>query len=170
MSLYNQLFEIDILAPVLLQVLRMDVCNIPRFRDCYLNEDGTRVVVLTRTGGGNRAEYESENKALAQCPGYVSDEDVGSDNTYAYFYFEPPREFREKFKKMAPEHGRRPAIERFFDLVKKLNDPEYKDDPEVVRALEVGRRIVDQMQGATILHEATADMENPPDNVTIIEM
>lgn len=164
MSLYNQLFKTDALAPFLLgEVLCLDYREVPRFRDCYLNEDGTKVVVLTRTGGGNRAEYEDENRQLAQHSCYTNDEDAGEDSTYAYFYFEPSEQFRDKLKEMALEQGRRPAIERFMELIAKLNDPDHQKDSEVVRALEVGRKILQQIEGAMILQEMSSDLENPPD-------
>jgi S-adenosylhomocysteine hydrolase len=62
--------------------------EVPRLRDCYL-EDG-HIHIYTRTGGGNREYYEAENAALQHHPEYVSDEDDGYDCTYATFTFRIP--------------------------------------------------------------------------------
>lgn len=110
MSLYNLLFGVNSLAPILLKHLGLSEDDIPRFRDCYL--DGDQIVIYTRTGGGNRDFYEDEETCRSNYPEYFqkkedapkgpwnadlrkskyyqSDEDDDFDSTYAYFRFRVP--------------------------------------------------------------------------------
>lgn len=113
MSLYNMLFGVNDMAQVLLKCLNFNASDIPRFRDCYLEKD--RIVIHTRTGGGNRDCYDSLesckenypeyfdgtddpkgpwNSDLQKHPLYLSDEDDDFDSTYANFYFKFPEEFK----------------------------------------------------------------------------
>ena len=114
MSLYNLMFGYDELAPILLEMLGLTPADVPRFRDCYLHNN--RIVVYTRTGGGNRDFYESEEKCRANYPEsftgeddpsgpwnedlrsnphYLDDRDNYMDSTYAYFFFSFPKEHEE---------------------------------------------------------------------------
>lgn len=69
----------------------------PRFRDCYLDQGGDNIQVLTRTGGGNRESYVEENEVITKMPTYVSDEDCDWDCTYAEWTFTVPEEWKEDF-------------------------------------------------------------------------
>lgn len=146
MSLYNMLFGTNALADVLLAVIELDRGAIPRFRDCSLNEDGTRVVVFTRTGGGNREAYEEENETLARHPLYLADRDDDFDSTYAYFDFSIPPQFQADLKELAAQgRGEGPAIGKFEALIGTLRAGKT-DSPQVKRALEVGKNIMDKIQ------------------------
>lgn len=123
MSLYNAIFGQNQLAPVLLQALGLTASDVPRFRDCYLSEGS--IVIYTRTGGGNRDYYESEescrecypeyfqnkdeapagpwNEDLRSNKYYLSDEDDDFDSTYAYFRFSYPPEYEEDLKAIAAD-------------------------------------------------------------------
>jgi hypothetical protein len=119
-SLYNMLFGVNGAAPVLLAMLGLTENDVPRFRDCYI--EGEHVVIHTRTGGGNRDFYDSEescrdnypdyfggedepkgpwNSTLKENPFYVYDEDGDYDSTYANFYFRFPDEYAEDLKALA---------------------------------------------------------------------
>lgn len=117
MSLYNMLFGVNQRTPILLATLGLTTSDVPRFRDCYV-KDG-RIVIYTRTGGGNRRYYDSEescrenypedfdvdsgneipdgpwNSTLTSNPFYERDEDDDFDCTYASFYFRFPDKFRD---------------------------------------------------------------------------
>jgi hypothetical protein len=88
-GLYNMMFGVNRLAGPLLAALNISHRNVPRFRDCFLHVDGT-IVIYTRTGGGNRAEYEKENQMMRGHSNYLSDEDDALDSTYALFHFSAP--------------------------------------------------------------------------------
>jgi len=72
--------------------------SFPRFRDLAVNPSEPRVVVLTRTGGGNREEYEEENEALTRLEGYLRNSDADFDDTYAEWEYEIPEKSRENWK------------------------------------------------------------------------
>lgn len=111
MSLYNMLFGVNEMAPTLLAALGINEGNVPRFRDCYLDTEKKRIVIHTRTGGGNRDFYESEescrdnhpeyftgkdkpsgpwNADMRKHPQFLYDRDDDFDATYADFYFSFP--------------------------------------------------------------------------------
>lgn len=71
--------------------------DIPRYRDTYtMVEAGEpRIVIYTRTGGGNREEYESENSQLAAHPLFVRDFDDDFDRTFAHFCYSVPEPWKE---------------------------------------------------------------------------
>jgi hypothetical protein len=94
MSLYNLVMGLDKDADRLLTILnKVQPLNIPRFRDCYIKENNDKYIcVLTRTGGGNREEYQVANEMMTNHPLYVNDEDCEWDITYAEFYFRIPNE------------------------------------------------------------------------------
>ncbi len=80
-------------------LVNIDMDLIPGYCRCYLNpsneyiiKSGTHFefVVMTRSGGSNREEYENGNKYLITNENYIYDEDADYDNTYAYFYYKIP--------------------------------------------------------------------------------
>lgn len=93
MSLYNMLFGMNSDTETILAALSLTRSDIERFRDCWADDVNDRIVILTRTGGGNREYYP--NAALVQHPLYLSDKDDDFDPTYAYYYFSLP-ETREE--------------------------------------------------------------------------
>lgn len=84
-----------------LKILGIELENIPRFRDVYVIV-GTdpEIVIYTRTGGGNRSEYEDQNESLANHPGYLRDEDDSFDNTFAHFHYSVPERFKTRVSQL----------------------------------------------------------------------
>jgi len=72
--------------------------DIPRLRGVGI-DDG-KILIHTRTGGGNRENYEDKNNALASNEYYISDEDDDFDCTYANFWFRIPEELTEELLKL----------------------------------------------------------------------
>jgi hypothetical protein len=123
MSLYNSLFGCHPLAMFVLRTLGLHVSSVPRFRDVYLQAG--KIVVYTRSGGGNRDYYESEescrecypslfnvpgqepegpwNSDLRRHPLYISDSDCEIDSTYANFYFCYPIDYRSELEMLEHE-------------------------------------------------------------------
>lgn len=69
---------------------------IPRFRGIeYEYEEGRHwhrqnkeiIVIYTRTGGGNREDYEEENNKLKNCPNFISEADEDGDCTFIKWKF-----------------------------------------------------------------------------------
>lgn len=164
MSLYNSLFGVNLLAPMLLAMLGLKEHDVPRFRDCYF--DGENICVYTRTGGGNRDAYESPgrrkanypdlyptdeavnagpfNRDLRMVPEYVYDDDDDYDSTYATFYFKVPERFAW-FKEWAADKTERPAAKRWEDFFAKVEDGD-KDDPAVQKLMEVGAPLLEKIK------------------------
>jgi hypothetical protein len=97
-GLYNMVFGVNGLAGPLLHSLNIDPASVSRFRDCFLSDEDT-IVIYTRTGGGNRAEYAEENELLRGHSSYLRDEDDSFDSTYALFHFALPEEFKPFLEK-----------------------------------------------------------------------
>lgn len=153
MSFYNMLFGVNPAAGILLAMLGIDSSFPPRFRDCYI--DGDHIVIYTRTGGGNREDYEDENDAMCALPGYVSDADDDFDCTYATFRYTPPEKFRAEFEMLRDMGGSGDPAKAWAGLLDKLNDPGKRDDPEVLATIEKMRPTMDAIAKA-LLPEATA--------------
>lgn len=58
-GLYNMLFGVSSVTPILLKIVDVDPGSIPRFRDCYI--DGDYIVIHTRAG----AETEKIMKKIS---------------------------------------------------------------------------------------------------------
>jgi hypothetical protein len=160
MSLYNMMFEISPSAGLTLEVLKLTPGDIPRFRDAYFDADENKLVIYTRTGGGNREYYGSPdgydnegyegpfNSDLEAHPNYIDDQDDDFDCTYAYFNFSIPDEFKpifEMFKSLGAGQESNPT-EKFAKMIEDLQAG--KSTPETERALEVGKSIVEQITKA----------------------
>jgi hypothetical protein len=139
MSLYHMLFGVNNTAPVLLAILGLTKKDVPRFRDCYI--DGDRIVIHTRTGGGNRDYYDSEqscrvnypecfdgkedpigpwNSTLTANAYYLYDVDDDFDSTYADFYFKIPEEYAEDLKALAERSEMLKPSEKWQALFKTM--------------------------------------------------
>lgn len=155
MSLYNALFGVNPHAPMLLGFLGITPGDVPRFRDCYA--EGGRIVIHTRTGGGNRAWYDNAecyreetgedgegpwNDDLRALPGFVRDEDGDFDSTYANFYYEPPEDVAKLVSQLGEIGGDNPS-ERWQRLFGAMR--EGRDNPQVARALEVCKPIIEAL-------------------------
>ena len=106
MSLYNLLHGMNPKTSELLNMIGLNINMIPRFRDCY--EEDEIIIILTRTGGGNRDFYEDKetneanypeynyqgpfNEDLRQNSYFIEDKNEEFDTTYAEFYFRKPTE------------------------------------------------------------------------------
>lgn len=146
MSLYNAIFGVNPFASVLLEIVGTTPSQVPRFRDCFLNADGTEIIIHTRTGGGNRPDYVEENEYLRSLAGFKRDEDARNDNTYANFHYAVPEALREKIVVIRDLGGTGDPEKRWHEMLEKLSRGD-KEDPTVQRALEVGKNIVDQLKG-----------------------
>lgn len=143
MSLYNAIFGFDENAGMVLKILDVEFEDLPRFRDAWFDPDAFEFVIHTRTGGGNRSAYSKGNDYLRGLPGFLRDEDDPFDNTYASFYYAVPTNWTEHFRRYAElGYGRREKPherwKRVIDGMKR-ND---RSDPDVVRALDEGARVI----------------------------
>lgn len=105
MSLYNLINGVRPSTFFVLPMLGKHPDEYPRFRDCFTSdpehpEYDDHIHVYTRTGGGNREDYEAENAAMASMPGYVADFDDGFDCTFASFVFKVPEKWKSDYEKI----------------------------------------------------------------------
>lgn len=87
MSLYDLVVRPNPGGAMLFATLGLSPAVVPRLRDVWINAELTEVTVFTRTGGGNRSEYEGENAGLRTFPGFLRDSDWALDATYAEWVF-----------------------------------------------------------------------------------
>lgn len=150
MSLYNQLFQVDQFAPIVLEALgwrtKESLTSMGRFRDAFvdvINEE-VLLVIYTRLGGGNREYHENEIKFLRNHPLYLRDEDDPVDSTYASFFYGLPEVVNAK--KMAQLKIDVRPHEKFKRMMKELESGQ--DTPDVRRAKAIGKSIADKIKGS----------------------
>jgi len=143
MSLYNLLHGVNYLTPVLLAVLDIDQksgkWNSGRFRDIHLNENGTKIILLTRNGGGNREHYFPHD--IVKHPNYIKDYDDDFDCTYAYIEFSVPRGSKLLLKKLATGERLRTLKEKTEEYLDKLKKGEIevpKEIKQIFKEIDMG--------------------------------
>ncbi len=87
MALYTQLFGENKDAVAILGFANLNRDMFPRYRDVFLADKGTTIIVYTRIGGSNRIDYKQEIENIRKHNQYITDYDDNFDNTYAYFKF-----------------------------------------------------------------------------------
>lgn len=138
MSLYNMIFKENPDADKLLSMLDLNREIFGRYRDAYLNADGSKIIIYTRCGGDNRQDYDFVFELMEQHPQYISDYDDEVDETYCYFEFEVPKKYKKEAEGMAT--GKEPlnVHEKFDEAIKEMQTPGSEAEK---RAKEVAQRI-----------------------------
>lgn len=103
MSLYNMLHGYTPAVIWILPMLGKHPDEYPRFRDCFVGdkahpEYADHILIYTRTGGGNRECYETENQAMREMKGFVTDYDDSFDETFASWVFKVPEKWQKDFE------------------------------------------------------------------------
>ena len=101
-GLYNALFGYNIGGCLFLATMLTDENPqeyFPRFRDCWLSDDGEHIDIYTRVGGDNRDDGYGEEK-LYYMPEFVRTWDDDFDSTYGYYEFSVPERWREDFERI----------------------------------------------------------------------
>lgn len=137
------LFGTDNNSNLLLRCLGISEFDVPRFRNCYLKDD--RIIIYTRTGGGNRDYYDSLedckcyfperfskdapvenhpsgpwNQDLRNIAGYVTDYDDDFDSTYAYFEFSFPEDYALDLTAMSKKNKQHTPSEQWQKLFESM--------------------------------------------------
>lgn len=139
MSLYNMLFGQNPAADLLLAMLNLNQGDVGRYRDCYPSEDGTKILVYTRNGGGNREQYQGVLDALKDHPNWLNDQDDDFDCTYATIEFSVPAGCEEAVKRIADQTDTRTGAAKWDWMLEALQS--NKDNAATARAMEVGKQI-----------------------------
>lgn len=105
MSLYNMMNGMTPATFFILPMLGKHPDEYPRFRDCFLADEDhpefdDHIIIYTRTGGGNRGDYITENQEMRDIPEFIGDYDDEFDNTYANWVFKVPDKWKDDFGKI----------------------------------------------------------------------
>ena len=138
-NLYNMLFGENDHASKLLDILDLDRDMFGRYRDCFLNDDGTIIFVLTRCGGVNRNDYDEMLSKIRKHDNYMLDFDDPTDETYCYIQFEVPVLFRLQTRPLATGEPFKTIGYKFQEESKLME----KGDPG---AVERANRIAQSME------------------------
>ncbi len=162
MSMYNLLHGVNPFAPILLKILDVDtIKKIPdidtdneektkkyvkecidkkiytsgRFRDIFLNEEGTKITLYTRNGGGNRETYWYIFDILKTHPNFVKEFNDDFDCTYAYVEFTVPVQYLAYTRILAKKSGKPETVhEKFQKVIQEIQDmPQEKLENDPVR-------------------------------------
>ena len=138
MSLYNLLHGMNYLTPILLAILDIDQeegkWGSGRFRDIYLNKDGTKIILFTRNGGGNRDSYFPYD--IRNHPNYLNDYDDDFDCTYAYIEFSVPKGFKGLMRKLSTGEKAKNLQEKTTEYLGKLKDGKVEVPKEIKEVFE----------------------------------
>lgn len=143
MSLYNQLFGENKDAGALLAMIRLSREDFQRYRDAWLNKEGNTITVFTRLGGDNRKSYQEVISSLRKNECFKTDFDDDFDNTYAYFQFNVPEEYKKLCKEMSPEEERPSFKDMFQRELKEMNTPGTK---AYETAEKIAKQIMDNIE------------------------
>lgn len=123
MSLYNKLFGENPDATILLGMLGLTRNSFGRYRDCFLNQSGKSITVITRIGAANRFDYKDVYENLAKHPNYNYTIPDQTDDTYQYFIFNVPEKYLFTASKMVPKEDWLPVGKRFEKEIEEAKIP-----------------------------------------------
>lgn len=95
MSLYNMMNGFNPACVFIMPMLGRKQAEWPRFRDCWVTEEGN-IAIYTRVGGGNRNCGYGEEQ-LYEDPNFLNTYDDEYDNTYATYEFKVPEKWKADF-------------------------------------------------------------------------
>lgn len=95
MSLYNMMMGFNPACVLIMPMLGRKQEEYPRFRDCFVSDDGN-IAIYTRVGGGNRNCGFGEEE-LYKDPNFIKTYDDDYDSTYGYYEFSVPEKWKADF-------------------------------------------------------------------------
>lgn len=98
MSLYNMMNGFNPACVFIMPMLGRKQDEWPRFRDCFVSQDGN-IEIYTRVGGANRGCGFGEEE-LYKDPNFITSYDDDFDNTYATYVFSVPERWKADFDKI----------------------------------------------------------------------
>lgn len=98
MSLYNMLMGFNPACVAIMPMLGRKQNEYPRFRDCYVTDEGN-IAIYTRVGGGNRDCGYGEEE-LYKDENFITTYDDEYDSTYGTYEFRVPEKWKADFDKI----------------------------------------------------------------------
>lgn len=95
MSLYNMLMGFNPACVAIMPMLGRKQDEYPRFRDCFVTDEGN-IAIYTRVGGGNRDCGYGEDE-LYKDENFITTYDDEYDNTYGTYEFKVPEKWKADF-------------------------------------------------------------------------
>ena len=96
MSLYNMMMGFNPACVVIMPMLGRKQNEYPRFRDCFVTEEGN-IAIYTRVGGDNRDCGYGEEKLYEDENFITTYDDDEYDNTYGTYEFKVPEKWKADF-------------------------------------------------------------------------
>lgn len=143
MSLYNLLFEENEDADILLGMIGLNKSYFNRYRDVELIDNGTKIRVFTRLGGGNRKSYEDTWKKIRTYELYLGDYDNDYDETYAHIEYDIPEKYKSTAKAMFK--GEPISFKEKFE--KELQNMDKEGTEAHKRAEVIAKKFLDALNG-----------------------
>ena len=109
MSFYNMVNGFNPACVFIMPMLGRKQDEWPRFRDCFVSQDGN-IEIYTRVGGANRGCGFGEEE-LYKDPNFITSYDDDFDNTYATYVFSVPEKWKEDFDKIVDGKIRETSLE-----------------------------------------------------------
>jgi hypothetical protein len=120
MSLYHLVNGVNPATFLILPMMGKHPDEYPRFRDCFISKD-KNILILTRCGGPNRGEFGDE--WMAKLPNFVKTYDAEDDNSYAFYEYTVPEEWKEDFNKiLAGENPSEKYVDQMCKVFPKLEE------------------------------------------------
>ena len=135
----------DRIRPYIEECIRLQYWQSGRFRDIWLNEDGSQIILYTRNGGGNRTYYHYIFAILRRHPNYLDDWDDDGDNTYAYISFSIPEEYKEFCKGLASGEKLESVSEKFKKTLTEMSQMDKEaigKDKRFASVMEILKRVL----------------------------
>ncbi len=149
---YNRCHGENPAADELLGMLKLTRKDFGRFRDVYLTNGGSDIVVFTRTGGDFADYYKALHKKLALHPAGIKQFNDDFDHTYRYIIFSVPREARQRAIELAGLQGPMQTVHQKFEALEaEMNtmdrrqletDPRFAEDVKLAKSMATGGPIV----------------------------
>lgn len=95
MSMYNMMMGFNPACVAIMPMLGRKQNEWPRFRDCYVTDEGN-IAIYTRVGGGNRDAGFGEEE-LYKDENFLTTYDDEYDNTYGTYEFKVPEKWKADF-------------------------------------------------------------------------
>lgn len=151
MSMYRLMHGENPHAETLLNAVLLCRENIARYRDVFLNADGTKVLILARVGGGNREGYQDFwDDFRTSCPLYQRDYDDSFDSTFAWIEVLVPAASLPITQPLATgqdPNGIKEIIDESMHRLKGMTLEQLQADPAIRKLTDELKKAIDQGGG-----------------------